>query len=231
MSGVLHKFQSRRKFTTEEDSIIRAFVAQYGESCWEFIAPNVPGRTPRQCRNRYRNNLKPNFTSAQWTMEEDIYLRNKYNELGPRWTLISQYFHGRSPSSIKNRWNYYVSKQDLQFDYRKENKNNLTFHQEIDPLGKEEDTDKSFSSSSSPSLDVSNNIEIDNRNHIEIDNRNLPVIEEKMRTSSGKLGVHSTVFNDAVLEGLENDYQPFLSEKDISEIESLFDDADLTASI
>lgn len=224
MSGVLHKFQSRRKFTTEEDSIIRAYVAQYGESCWEFIAPNIPGRTPRQCRNRYRNNLKPNFTSAQWTLEEDTCLRNKYNELGPRWTLISQYFQGRSPSSIKNRWNYYVSKQVNAS--RKENKNDL--NQEINPLGKEEEADKSFSSSSSPPSDGPNNRNIID---IEIDNRNIPIIREKIPSSSNKMGVHTTVFNESVIEGFENEFQTFLSEKDISEIESLFDDTDLTASL
>lgn len=226
MSGVLHKFQSRRKFTTEEDSIIRAYVAQYGESCWEFIAPNIPGRTPRQCRNRYRNNLKPNFISAQWTMEEDICLRNKYNELGPRWTLISQYFKGRSPSSIKNRWNYYVSKQA--YEFKKENKNDLKFNQEINPSDKEEDSDKSFSSSSSPSSDGPHNR---NNIEIEIDNRDLPVIREKTPSSSNKMGVHSAVFNNTILDSFENDFQTFLSEKDISEIESLFDDADLTASL
>lgn len=228
MSGVLHKFQSRRKFTKEEDQIIRTFVAQYGESCWDFIAPNIPGRTPRQCRNRYRNNLKPSFTSAQWTLEEDICLRNKYNELGPRWTLISQYFHGRSPSSIKNRWNYYVSKQDYHFDPNCVRPDNLVYAQKITALNQEEedDVDKGYSSSSSSSpSDIRNNTPI----NIDIENRK--VIKERIPSSTNKMGLHNTIFNDSVLKNLQNDIQPVFSDKDIAEIESLFDDVDLITSL
>ncbi|KAK8893439.1 hypothetical protein M9Y10_021861 [Tritrichomonas musculus] len=225
MSGVLHKFQSRRKFTTEEDQIIRAFVAQYGESCWDFIAPNIPGRTPRQCRNRYRNNLKPNFTSAQWTIEEDICLRNKYNELGPRWTLISQYFHGRSPSSIKNRWNYYVSKQDFPNCVLP---NDFSYSQKLNSLNpEEEDVDKAYSpssSSSSPS-EVRNNTPID----IEIENRK--VLQQRVTPSSNMMGLRPPMFNDSDIKTLQNDLPPILSDKEIAEIESLFDDVDLITSI
>lgn len=115
MSQVMKKPHTRRKFTDEEDATIKKLVAEHGEYNWNLIATSIPGRTPRQCRERYNNNLKPSFIKSEWTFEEDACLYIKYLELGPQWTLISRYFHGRSPASIKNRWNYYISKQMTSF--------------------------------------------------------------------------------------------------------------------
>lgn len=115
MSDDNKKLHTRRKFTSEEDELIKKLVAEHGEFCWHLVATKIPGRTPRQCRERYNNNLKPDFITSEWTFEEDASLYLKYIELGPQWTLISQYFQGRSPATIKNRWNYYVSKQTANY--------------------------------------------------------------------------------------------------------------------
>jgi hypothetical protein len=42
---------------------------------------------------------------TRWTTDEDRLLLTKYRELGPRWTVIRQFFNNRSVNNVKNRWN------------------------------------------------------------------------------------------------------------------------------
>ena len=98
----------RRKFSDEEDKRLKELVSVYGAKNWDKIAELIPGRTGRQCRDRYRNYLIPGFFNGQWTREEDDLLRRKFEELGPKWARMTHYFNGRSANALKNRWNYFV---------------------------------------------------------------------------------------------------------------------------
>lgn len=102
---------NRRHFTKEEDMEIRTLVTRNGFK-WDLISTLLPGHTPRQIRDRYVNYLIPcQSLRHQWTLEEDMKLTQMYNQYGPKWTMFSNFFVGRTPNSIKNRWNTYVSKQ------------------------------------------------------------------------------------------------------------------------
>ena len=102
---------NRRHFTKEEDMKIRNLVTYNGFK-WDIISKFLPGHTPRQIRDRYTNYLIPSQSLRhQWTLEEDIKLTEMYNQYGPKWTMFSNFFVGRTPNSIKNRWNTYVSKR------------------------------------------------------------------------------------------------------------------------
>lgn len=102
---------NHRHFTKEEDMKIRKLVSYNGFK-WDLISSFVPGHTPRQIRDRYVNYLIPcQSLRHQWTLEEDIKLTEMYSQYGPKWTMFSNFFVGRTPNSIKNRWNTYVSKQ------------------------------------------------------------------------------------------------------------------------
>ena len=70
----------------------------------------VPGRTGRQCRDRYQNYLIPGFFNGQWSKEEDDLLMIKYHEFGSKWSKMAQFFNQRSANALKNRWNYFVSR-------------------------------------------------------------------------------------------------------------------------
>ena len=45
----------RRKFTPGEDERLRNIVLRNGPKKWQKIALEMPGRTARQCRDRYQN--------------------------------------------------------------------------------------------------------------------------------------------------------------------------------
>lgn len=106
----------RKKFTEEEDHRLRELVEEYGARQWDQIAEKMPGRSGRQCRDRYRNYLIPGFFNGQWSQAEDDLLRQVYAEMGPQWAKMMRYFKGRSANSLKNRWNYFVCR------YHPENK-------------------------------------------------------------------------------------------------------------
>jgi hypothetical protein len=64
----------------------------------------MPGRSPRQCRERWHHYLTPAVSSDPFTREEDALLAAKYAEIGPKWKLIAGLFEGRTDISIKNQW-------------------------------------------------------------------------------------------------------------------------------
>ena len=101
---------ARRKFTEEEDQQLRMLVEEHGAHKWDYIAASMPGRTGRQCRDRYQNYLCPGISRDEWTREEEQLLLEKYEEYGSQWSKISKFFQGRTGTALKNRWNYYVSR-------------------------------------------------------------------------------------------------------------------------
>ena len=101
----------RKRFTPAEDQLIKT-LALHGELSWDDIAKHLPGRTGRQCRDRYNNYLNKLVIHKEWTEEEDEIIKQKYQELGPRWAAISNYLEGRSGNNVKNRWYKYILKRD-----------------------------------------------------------------------------------------------------------------------
>ncbi|KAK8888789.1 hypothetical protein M9Y10_033528 [Tritrichomonas musculus] len=108
----------RKKFSFEEDQRLRMIVQRMGSKKWDQIAKYMPGRSGRQCRDRYQNYLIPGFFNGQWTKEEDELLIKKHNEFGSKWSKMTIFFKNRNANSIKNRWNYFLCK------YAKDNEPN-----------------------------------------------------------------------------------------------------------
>lgn len=99
------------KFSAKEDELLKKVVEKFGPKNWRLIASMIPGRSQRQCRDRYMNYLSPSFSRSQWTDEEDNLLAEKYILYGPKWTQIRQFFPYRTANDIKNHFNYTVSKK------------------------------------------------------------------------------------------------------------------------
>ena len=123
-----------QKFSQNEDQILKNIVSIFGPKNWKLIASMVPNKTPRQCRDRYMNYLAPGFIHSEWTSEEDRLLIEKYNEFGPCWTKIQQYFPFRTANSIKNRYNYTISKFDKLLDSYLGNHRKKSAEQKSDDL-------------------------------------------------------------------------------------------------
>ncbi|KAL4116834.1 hypothetical protein PRIC2_012286 [Phytophthora ramorum] len=64
----------------------------------------IPGRTPKQCRERWKNHLDPAINKGPYTEEEDSVILTAQARLGNKWSQISQLLKGRTEDSVKIRW-------------------------------------------------------------------------------------------------------------------------------
>jgi hypothetical protein len=101
------KSKSRRKFTPEEDDLIRELVSRYGDpryAPWAEIAAQLPDRSPRQVRERFQHYLSPRVSGGPWSREEDDLLRALQGKFGNTWATIAKWMRGRTNIAVRNRW-------------------------------------------------------------------------------------------------------------------------------
>ena len=96
----------KSKWTPEEDRALIASVEKNGMSNWTMVASEVSGRTGKQCRERWTNQLCPELNKDNWTQQEDEILIKQQRIHGNFWSKISRFLPGRSSNAIKNRWSW-----------------------------------------------------------------------------------------------------------------------------
>jgi hypothetical protein len=94
----------RQVFSVEEDATLGRLIQQYGFNDFKLLASYMPGRTPRQLRERYRNYLSPAVHHGPWSRGEDAQLIRRYSDFGSKWSKISAFLPFRSEVDVKNRW-------------------------------------------------------------------------------------------------------------------------------
>jgi hypothetical protein len=98
---------NQRLWTQQEDDLLRATIDSSEPNFkWPDIAKAVPGRTGKQCRERYLNHLRPKLKQEPWSVNEDALLLHMYHLEGSRWAMLSKVLPGRSDNSAKNRFHH-----------------------------------------------------------------------------------------------------------------------------
>ncbi|KAJ3436467.1 transcription factor myb3r-4 [Anaeramoeba flamelloides] len=91
-------------WNSAEDQLLLRCVERLGNTVWPQVSGLLPGRNPKQCRERWRNQLNPNINRGPFTKEEEELLIKKQAELGTRWCVLSTFFKGRPDNMLKNYW-------------------------------------------------------------------------------------------------------------------------------
>ncbi|EAY08992.1 Myb-like DNA-binding domain containing protein [Trichomonas vaginalis G3] len=88
-----------------EDELLRTAVTEHSQPFqWEEISKFVPGRTPKQCRERWLFRLCPDVDKSPFQRWEDELIVIERARIGNHWTAIAAKLPGRTSCAIKNRW-------------------------------------------------------------------------------------------------------------------------------
>jgi hypothetical protein len=103
-----HHKSCKVRWSTEEDRLLAQSIEIHGTLNWTLVANSIPGRTGKQCRERWVNQLNPQLNFEVWTPEEDSCLMSLVALHGRHWSLITQFLPGRSVNSTKNRFTFLI---------------------------------------------------------------------------------------------------------------------------
>ncbi|CAD8206524.1 unnamed protein product [Paramecium octaurelia] len=100
-----------------EDERLLEWVKNNGPNKWSLCAENITGRSGKQCRERWFNNLNPNVKKGGWTSDEDNEIFKGYLAYSSSWSKIAKNLSGRTENSVKNR--FYSTVRKLLADQEK----------------------------------------------------------------------------------------------------------------
>ena len=72
----------------EEDSLLVLYKQSGGN--WAEVAEHIPGRTAKQCRERWCNHINPDIRKGDWSVVEDNIIVSLQKQWGNRWSAIAE---------------------------------------------------------------------------------------------------------------------------------------------
>jgi Myb-like DNA-binding protein FlbD len=95
----------RGPWLPDEDGTLLHLVHLQGPNNWVRISQHMEHRSPKQCRERYHQNLKPNLNHEPISPEEGDVIEQLVQDMGKRWAEIARRLGNRSDNAVKNWYN------------------------------------------------------------------------------------------------------------------------------
>jgi hypothetical protein len=98
------------QWVEDEDIKLKDGVERHGGNNWDAVAALVPGRTQKQCRNRWHYALKSSIDrttglAGKWAEDEDSKLKGAVQTYGGKnWNAIAALVPGRTYAQCSSRW-------------------------------------------------------------------------------------------------------------------------------
>ncbi|CAM9750963.1 unnamed protein product, partial [Pylaiella littoralis] len=92
-------------WSADEDENLINVKEELPTSDWGKISARVPGRTDKQCRERYCNHLDPKIDENKpFTREEDEIILKTQADLGETWSKTALDLPGRNGNAVRRQW-------------------------------------------------------------------------------------------------------------------------------
>ncbi|ELP94440.1 transcription factor WEREWOLF, putative [Entamoeba invadens IP1] len=118
-----------------EDSLLLEAVETFGLNNWKSVCRKIPGRTRKQCRERYLNHLSNGIVQKRpWTVTEDIFILKAVNQYGRKWSVICTMIQGRTANNIKNRFFGHLKRLNITEEMLEETLKNMKAESVFTPV-------------------------------------------------------------------------------------------------
>lgn len=107
---VLNPSLKKGPWSNQEDTLLSQAVTIYKDA-WTKVCNKVPGRTAKQCRERWVNVVDPSLIDTPWTDDENAILLESYSELRNKWALIAKRLPGRSETAVHKQYKYLTQQE------------------------------------------------------------------------------------------------------------------------
>ncbi|KAL6519583.1 hypothetical protein OROHE_017403 [Orobanche hederae] len=111
--------KERQRWQPEEDTLLRAYVKQYGPKEWNLISQRMGkplDRDPKSCLERWKNYLKPGIKKGSLTPEEQNLVISLQGKYGNKWKKIAAEVPGRTAKRLGKWWEVFKEKQLKQIE-------------------------------------------------------------------------------------------------------------------